>query len=260
MHSKSLKKSPTRGSFAENLYLPRREGKGKTGGSQRLSEGHFSPNPRGVYRNGIRTPVHIGDGMKQLAKNKKFIYALLVFWLLQGVYFTLTTLMEPILQFFNGGSMDSLFIGTLGTILTVTGVITTLVLPIASDRSKSKKRKPIVLVCEIGTLVGLVLIITGHTVGLQILMACCLGIFLTGVTPIVMVLGYESAYPVSEGTTESLMQLGANGWGLICLLAVNGIFQGNHMGTLVFFLASTVLSLVLTMMIKEASLKERRIE
>ena len=168
--------------------------------------------------------------------------------------------MEPILQFFNGGSMDSLFIGTLGTILTITGVITTLVLPIASDRSKSKKRKPIVLVCEIGTLVGLVLIITGHTVGLQILMACCLGIFLTGVTPIVMVLGYESAYPVSEGTTESLMQLGANGWGLICLLAVNGIFQGNHMGTLVFFLAGTVLSLVLTMMIKEASLKERRIE
>ena len=47
---------------------------------------------------------------------------------------------------------------------------------------------------------------------------------------------------------------------LICLLAVNGIFQGNHMGTLVFFLAGTVLSLVLTMMIKEASLKERRIE
>lgn len=204
--------------------------------------------------------VSFADGMKQLAKNKKFIYALLVFWLLQGVYFTLTTLMEPILQFFNGGSMDSLFIGTLGTILTVTGVITTLVLPIASDRSKSKKRKPIVLVCEIGTLVGLVLIINGHTVGLQILMACCLGIFLTGVTPIVMVLGYESAYPVSEGTTESLMQLGANGWGLICLLAVNGIFQGNHMGTLVFFLAGTVLSLVLTMMIKEASLKERRIE
>lgn len=52
----------------------------------------------------------------------------------------------------------------------------------------------------------------------------------------------------------------ANGWGLICLLAVNGIFHGNHMGTLVFFLAGTVLSLVLTMMIKEASLKERRIE
>lgn len=80
--------------------------------------------------------------MKQLAKNKKFIYALLVFWLLQGVYFTLTTLMEPILQFFNGGSMDSLFIGTLGTILTITGVITTLVLPIASDRSKSKRENP----------------------------------------------------------------------------------------------------------------------
>ena len=109
-------------------------------------------------------------------------------------------------------------------------------------------------------MVGLLLIITGHTVGLQILMACCLGVFLTGVTPIVMVLGYETAYPVSEGTTESLKQLGANGWGLICLVAVNGIFRGNHMGTMIFFIAGTVISLVLTAMIKEASLKERRIE
>ena len=114
--------------------------------------------------------------------------------------------------------------------------------------------------CEVGSLVGLLLIITGHTVGLQILMACCLGVFLTGVTPIVMVLGYETAYPVSEGTTESLMQLGANGWGLICLVAVNGIFRGTHMGTMIFFIAGTVISLVLTAMIKEASLKERRIE
>lgn len=116
-------------------------------------------------------------------KNKKFIYALLVFWLLQGVYFTLTTLMEPILQYFDNGSLDSMFIGTLGTILTVTAVIATLVLPAVSDRSKSKKRKPIVLICEVGALVGLALIVVGHSVGLQILMACCLGIFLTGVTP-----------------------------------------------------------------------------
>ena len=204
--------------------------------------------------------VSFSEGMKQLIKNKKFICALLVFWLLQGVYFTLTTLMEPILQFFNGGGLDSMFVGTLGTILTFTAVVTTLVLPIASDHSKSKKRKPIVLVCEVGTLVGLGLVITGHTVGLQILMACCLGIFLTGVTPVVMVMGYEAAYPVSEGTTESLMQLGANGWGLICLLAVNGIFRGNHAGTLAFFIVGSVIALILTLMIKEASLKDRRIE
>lgn len=204
--------------------------------------------------------VSFAEGMKQLMKNKKFIYALLVFWLLQGVYFTLTTLMEPILQYFDNGSLDSMFIGTLGTILTVTAVIATLVLPAVSDRSKSKKRKPIVLICEVGALVGLALIVVGHSVGLQILMACCLGIFLTGVTPIVMVLGYECAYPVSEGVTESLMQLGANGWGLICLLAVNGIFKGNHMGTMIFFFVGTVISLILTMMIQEASLKERRIE
>ncbi len=200
------------------------------------------------------------EGAKLLIKNKQFICAVLVFWLMQGVYFTLTTLLEPVLQFFNNGGLDSLFVGTLGTILTITGTITTLVLPIISDKSKSKKRKPIVLVCQVGKLVGLALIITGHSVGLQIIMACCMGIFLTGVTPVLMVMGYETAYPVSEGTTESLMQLGANGWGLICLLAVNGIFRGNHMGTLAFFIGGTVVAVILTLMIREASLEERRLE
>ena len=85
-----------------------------------------------------------------LIKNKQFICAVLVFWLMQGVYFTLTTLLEPVLQFFNNGGLDSLFVGTLGTILTITGTITTLVLPIISDKSKSKKRKPIVLACQVG--------------------------------------------------------------------------------------------------------------
>ena len=195
-----------------------------------------------------------------LIKNKQFICAVLVFWLMQGVYFTLTTLLEPVLQFFNNGGLDSLFVGTLGTILTITGTITTLVLPIISDKSKSKKRKPIVLVCQVGTLVGLALIIMGHSVGLMIVMACCMGVFLTGVTPVLMVMGYETAYPVSEGTTESLMQLGANGWGLICLLAVNGIFRGNHMGTLAFFIGGTIVAVILTLMIREASLEERRLE
>ena len=204
--------------------------------------------------------VSFAEGAKMLIKNKQFICAVLVFWLMQGVYFTLTTLLEPVLQFFNNGGLDSLFVGTLGTILTITGTITTLVLPIISDKSKSKKRKPIVLACQVGTLVGLALIITGHSVGLMIVMACCMGVFLTGVTPVLMVMGYETAYPVSEGTTESLMQLGANGWGLICLLAVNGIFRGNHMGTLAFFIGGTVVAVILTLMIREASLGERRLE
>ncbi len=204
--------------------------------------------------------VSFGEGMKQLVKNKQFICALLVFWLMQGVYFTMTTLLEPILQFFNNGGLDSLFVGTLGTIITITGTITTFVLPIISDHSKSKKRKPIVLVCQVGSLVGLALIMMGHSVGLMITMACCMGVFLTGVTPVLMVMGYEAAYPVSEGTTESLMQLGANGWGLICLLAVNGIFRGNHMGTLAFFIVGMVIAVVLTMFVKEASLKDRRLE
>lgn len=39
---------------------------------------------------------------------------------------------------------------------------------------------------------------------------------------------YGYTHPVSEGITESLMQLGANGFGMILLLFINGVFQGQH--------------------------------
>ena len=200
------------------------------------------------------------EGFKALIKNKQFIIALLVFWIMQGIYFSFTTLIEPILQFFNNSSLDSMFVGELGTIITFTAVVATLALPILTDRSKSKKRLPLIRVCQIGTLLGLVLVIFGHGAGMLIAMACCLGVFLTGITPVLMVFGYETAYPVSEGITESLMQLGANGWGLICLLLINGLFRGNHMGTVMFFIVGMVLAIILMMFSKEASLKDRRLE
>ena len=200
------------------------------------------------------------QGFAALIKNKQFIISLLVFWIMQGIYFSFTTLIEPILQYFNNGSLDSIFIGTLGTIITFTAIAATLALPMLSDRSKSKKRLPMIRVCQLGSVVGLLLVIYGHGVGMLLLMACVLGVCLTGITPVLMVYGYETAYPVSEGITESLMQLGANGWGLICLLLINGLFKGNHMGTILFFLGGMALALLLMAFSKESSLKDRRLE
>lgn len=204
--------------------------------------------------------VDFKEGMKALIRNKRFIIALIVFWIMQGIYFSFTTLIEPVLQYLNENTLDSMFIGTLGTIITVTGTIATLVLPIMSDHSKSKKRLPMVRVCQVGALLGLLLVMFGHGVGLLVTAACLLGVFLTGITPVLMVFGYETAYPVSEGITESLMQLGANGIGLVYLLFINGVFRGNHSGTMIFFAAGMVVCIILTAFVKEASLKERLLE
>lgn len=200
------------------------------------------------------------DGFRQLIKNKQFINALIVFWLLQGAYFSFTTLIEPIMQYFNNGSLNSMFIGTLGTIITVTGTVATLVWPVITDHTRSKKRLPLIRICQIGSLIGFAMVIFGHSVGMMIVMASFLGIFLTGVTPVLMVFGYETAYPVSEGITESLMQLGANGFGLVCLLFINGVFRGNHLGTVIFFIVAMAVSIVMTAFSREASLQARKLE
>lgn len=200
------------------------------------------------------------SGMKSLLKNKQFILALLIFWFMQGIYFVFSTLIEPILQFLNNNSLDSMFIGTLGTIMTIFATIATLVLPIMADKSKTKKRLPMVRVCEIGALVGLVLFLAGHSIGMIIVAAAFMGVFLMGITPVLLVLGYETAYPVSEGITESLMQLGANGFGMILLLFINGVFQGQHIGTMIFLSAAMAVAVVMAFFIKERSAKERLLE
>lgn len=204
--------------------------------------------------------IDFKEGMKALAKNKRFINALIVFWIMQGIFFSFATFIEPIMQYVNNNTLDSMFIGTLGTIITVTGTIATLILPIISDHSKSKKRLPMVRIGQFGALAGLLLVLFGQGVGLLITAACLLGVFLIGITPVLMVFGYEASYPVSEGTTESLMQLGANGIGLVYLLVINGVFRGHHFGTMIFFAAGMVVCIIMTAFLKEASLKERRLE
>ena len=200
------------------------------------------------------------EGMKSLMKNKQFMLALLIFWFMQGIYFVFSTLIEPILQYLNDNSLDSMFIGTLGTIMTVFATAATLILPIMADKSKSKKRLPMVRVCEIGALAGLILFFAGHGIGMMIVASAFMGVFLMGVTPVLLVLGYETAYPVSEGITESLMQLGANGFGMILLLFINAVFQGLHGGTMIFLSAAMAVAVVMAFFIKERSAKERLLE
>lgn len=200
------------------------------------------------------------SGMKSLIRNKQFILALLIFWFMQGIYFVFSTLIEPILQYLNNDSLDSMFIGTLGTIMTVFATAATLILPIMADKSKTKKRLPMVRVCEIGALVGLVLFFAGHGIGMLIVAAAFMGVFLMGITPVLLVLGYETAYPVSEGITESLMQLGANGFGMILLLFINAVFRGQHGGTMLFLSAAMAVAVVMAFFIRERSAKERLLE
>ncbi len=199
-------------------------------------------------------------GMKLLIRNKQFMLALFVFWFMQGIYFTFSTLIEPILQYLNDNVLDSMFIGTLGTIMTVFATAATLILPLMADKSKTKKRLPMVRICVIGSLGALLLFYAGNGVGMLVVAAIFTGIFLMGVTPVLLILGYETAYPVSEGITESLMQLGANGFGMVLLLFINAVFRGQHGGTMLFFSIAMAGAVLMTFFIRERSTRERLLE
>ena len=201
--------------------------------------------------------VNYVEGMKQLAKNRKFLAGMLIYFTLNGVYGAFTTLIEPIINFFNNNTIESLFIGMLGTIITIAGCVGTLLLPGITDRDRQHRRLPLVRICLTGGIIGMVLFIMGHSTGLLLLAAIIFGFFFTGVMPVSLVFGCEAGYPVSEGTTDSLLQLIGNLGRLLILAVVNGVFRGNHSMSMGFIIGITVVCIVIGCVTKEASEKER---
>lgn len=204
--------------------------------------------------------INYVDGIKNLVTNKKFIIATLIYFALNGVYGSFTTLIDPIVQYFNNSSIDSMFVGTLGTIITITGCIGTLLLPSLTDRDAQHRRLPMIRICLAGSVVGLILFMTGHSSGMLILASAVFGFLFMGVQAVSVIFGCESGYPVSEGTTNSILQLIGNLGSLIILAVINAAFMGNHLYSMIFIIGMTILSMLLACFSKEASLHDRKLE
>jgi len=203
--------------------------------------------------------INYVDGIKQLVKNKKFIASVFIFFALNGVYGAFTTLIDPILQFFNKGGVDSLFVGTLGTVITIAGCFGTLILPMMTDKDAMHRRLPIIRICLAGSAVALVFFMTWHGNSL-ILASALFGFLFMGVQAVSVIFGCEAGYPVSEGTTNSILQWIGNLGSLIILAIVNAAFMGNHLYSMIFIIAMTVASALIACVSKESSLHERKLE
>lgn len=200
------------------------------------------------------------EGLRLLLKNRRFIASSVIFLLAQGVYYVFTTLIEPIMQYLNQDRLDSMFIGILGTLITVTGCAGTLVLPMLTDRRKDGKRLPLIRLCLFIGAVGMICLALFHSRSGIIFGGCVYGVFVTGILPVILVFGIESGFPVSEGTTESLLQMFGNLGSMIMLLVINAAFSGNHRMTMIVLEIMLVLCILICFWTGEASRQERMLE
>ncbi|WP_326975438.1 MFS transporter [Caproicibacter sp. BJN0012] len=203
--------------------------------------------------------VNFVEGMKLCFKRPHVVAGILIYFCLNGIYGSFTTLIEPILKYFTV-SLDSMNIGTINLVLTIAGMVGTLLLPIVSDRDRLHRRLPSLKLSLVFGILGLGTFVFVHQLALIFLTAIIFGFALLGAQPVSLVLAVEAAYPASEGTSESILQWAGNVGSAVILLFINLLFQGRHSYTIIFMVAIMVVCVVIACFTKEASVSDRRLE
>ena len=196
------------------------------------------------------------EGLKILIKRPSFLLTLLAFFIIFGVFNTFFTLIEPLLLFFSNNGVDAMQIGIAGVLILVAGTIGSLVIPSFSDRSKGQRRKPFIIACELLGAIGFGLFIIMSDFNGMIVAAVIYGLFMVGVTPVLMTFAAEVSYPVSEGTSEGMMMFMGNVAGVI-LLTASGLFGGNYLALMITLTVLLFVGWLLIVFAKETKLKAR---
>jgi FLVCR family MFS transporter 7 len=189
--------------------------------------------------------------MLRLFKNGAFLYVMFIVFISMGVFNTLLTEIEGILGPRGIGSTEA---GLVGGVFVICGVIGAVVLPIISD--KKRTRTPL-FIAAISALVPLYLGITFLPgFGLLCVAAGIAGFAIMGVAPILFQHGAEVAYPVKEGTSFGVIILMGQISGTLFVLMfewLNGA-TGSILLPMLLFVAMTALQIPFAARMKESKI------
>ena len=197
-----------------------------------------------------RSPVM--EGLKNTLRKRNFIWLMIIFFIGLGVFNSVTTWIENILQP-RGFSVTQA--GIAGGIMIAGGILGALILPIFSDRYR--KRIPFIILALAGTVLGLVGIIFADDYWLLIVSSFTMGFFLFSAGPIGFQYGAEIAFPASEGMSNGLLILMGQISGIIFIVGMDALkspVTGSMMLPLIILLALMCLSLIFSFRLKESDL------
>jgi MFS family permease len=194
--------------------------------------------------------VGFKDGIKSIFKKPAFLFLLIGFFFIFGVFNTFFTLIEPILKNFSSGGVDETQIGIIGMAILVVGILGSVIIPIFSDKSKGQRRKPFIVVATLGGTVGIAMFMAMHDFNGMLIAGVVYGLCAVGIAPVVMAFAAESSYPVSEGTSEGLLMFSGNVAGVI-FIGLASLFGGNYYSIMILLTIFMVVSLVAFFLAKE---------
>jgi cyanate permease len=142
------------------------------------------------------------DGLKSIFKFRDFNILMIIFFIGLGVFNSVTTWIEAILEPRGFTAVEA---GTAGGVMIMAGIMGAFIMPVLSDYFK--KRKPFIVLALIGATLGLAGIAFATSYWVLMFSGALLGFFLLSSGPIGFQYGAEVTYPVSEGTSNGFLLL-----------------------------------------------------
>jgi len=192
------------------------------------------------------------DGLKQMLRQRDFILLLAVFFIGLGMFNGISTWIENIVRP-RGFSISQA--GLLGGLMLIGGIVGAVIMPILSDRSR--RRKPYIILSLCGLLPGLAGMTFATSYWLLLVSGFVFGFFLLSSGPIGFQFGAELTRPAPEGTSNSLLLVMGQISGIIFIFGMDALKSpatGAMTGSLLALLVLTVLSILLSTLIKERPL------
>jgi cyanate permease len=190
------------------------------------------------------------DGFKIIFRSRDFLLLMFIFFIGLGVFNSVTTWIEAIL---NPRNISIVQAGIVGGVMIAAGIAGALIIPFLSDHFR--KRVPCIQMALFGATIGLIGISYSTNFSIILLSGGILGFFLLSSGPIGFQYGAEITYPASEGSSNGLLLMMGQISGIAFIFGMD-IFKSKTDGSmgnpLLVLIGLMVISLIVSTRLKES--------
>jgi len=192
------------------------------------------------------------DGFKIILRSRNFRFMLLIFFIGMGIFNSVTTWIEGIL---NPRNFTITQAGIVGGVMVAAGIIGAIVIPLISDRNQ--KRVPFIRMSLLGATIGLIGISFSNNYSIVILSGAIFGFFLLSSGPIGFQYGAETTYPASEGSSNGLLMMMGQISGIAFIFGMDMFkskIDGSMCNPLIVLIGLMVIGIIVSLKLKESKL------
>lgn len=198
------------------------------------------------------------DGFKIILGSKEFRLLMFIFFIGLGVFNSVTTWIEGIL---NPRNISITQAGIAGGVMIAAGIAGAVVIPLLSDFYR--KRVPFIQIALVGATLGLIGISFATNYSVILFSSALFGFFLLSSGPIGFQYGAEITYPASEGSSNGLLLQMGQISGIAFIFGMD-IFKSKANGSmsnpLIVLIGLMAMALIISFRLKESALVEESTE